>query len=154
MLLRALSILLGVSEASTGDKGSTPLESFITSSFHIQIQRGDNHLPKVYQQSPEPGPLDLEFALLQWRPPKPLVLERAGPASRSALLLVQPFCTARACLGSVMLSHGCGPEVEAVSCLLYESCLPGSVIEAEPPEAFPCRGKELRKGHRNPSGLL
>lgn len=66
----------------------------------------------------------------------------------------ETFCTALACLGSVMLSHGCGPEVDAVSCRIYESCLPGSVIEAEPPEAFLCGGKELRKGHRNPIGLL
>ena len=34
-----------------------------------------------------------------------------------------------------------------------QGCLPGSVIEAEPPEAFLCGGKELRKGHRNPIGL-
>ena len=53
----------------------------------------------------------------------------------------------------MMLSHGCGPEVDAVSCLIYESCLLGSVIEAEPPEVSPCGDRELRKGHRSPVGL-
>ena len=29
-------------------------------------------MPKVYLQTPEPGPSDLDFALLPWSPPKPL----------------------------------------------------------------------------------